>query len=79
MDRVYVHLKKTRGGGVGEPEFRLREFQACYLVNLDPDIYIFCLDSFYGTRDDCAPYWSFIGRMGSSETCIVGCNRCREH
>jgi hypothetical protein len=25
MDRIYVHLKETKGGGVGEPEFRLRE------------------------------------------------------
>ena len=25
MDRVYIYLKEKKGGGVGEPEFRLRE------------------------------------------------------
>jgi hypothetical protein len=29
MDRIYRHLTETRGGGVGEPEFRLRESESC--------------------------------------------------
>lgn len=33
MDRIYIHLKQTRGGGVGEPEFRLREL--CFIL---PDV-----------------------------------------
>ena len=36
MDRIYAHFK-NKNGGVGEPEFRLRELLLCSLQSLLQD------------------------------------------
>lgn len=76
-DRLYVHLKETRGGGVGEPEFRLRESRAMPRIG-DKILKYFLHHSFNGSRDDFAPYWPSSSRMGSSAACVMGRYRRRE-
>ena len=79
LDRIYIHLKSKKGG-VGEPEYRLRELIISSLIFPPPPDAVLIFQNFpsdNGSCKHCPSHWTDYFRMGSTTSLALDSNRHR--